>query len=413
LVGMFGWCGSPSNYDIIGKAVDWAHNGGLSTEEIDELSLRMGEEPVHREAEWCEEDRLKERSSTYVDDSSLFSMDEAYEMDAADVVTICCYLLGPSAIKREKTVGPARCLDIIGWTIDLRDGSICPSHKGMCKMFYYIFWVGAARSVSVKTLESMIGTLQHYALVLPLVFGALGSLRGQLVAAQAGAIPRAVVNFNASSRRELELWRGMLSACLKNRALWKCPLSFVQTKPVADFSVSVLTDASLTIGGGYVVPGVGFSHWKWEKAERLVFEEMKQHINILELMVVVAAIWANVKLFKDKTVLVYVDNTSAISWINAMRANSPLAQPWLQLLFLLCLTFNINVNAVHIPGVDNIIADDLSRNVQAAIISLVQQGLLLIPPMPLQFRQELFRSGSGSGGLVERWQRIQQVFIRL
>jgi hypothetical protein len=411
LVGMFGWCGSPSNYDVIGKAVDWAHTGGLSTAEIDELSTRMGAEPVHREEEWCEEERLKERSSTYVDDSALFSTEEAYEMDASDLVTICSYLLGSTAIKIEKTVGPARCLDIIGWTVDLVEGSISPSHKGGCKMYYYICRVGAARSVSVKTLESMIGTLQHYALVLPLVFGALGSLRSQLVAAQKSKDGHRLVNFNSDSKRELDMWRSMLEACLENRALWKCPLTFIQSLPVADFSVSVLTDASFTIGGGYVIPGVAFSHWKWEKRERLLFEETKQHINILELMVVVVAIWANVGLFSNKTVLVQVDNTSAIAWVNAMRAKSALAQPWLQLLFLLCLSFNINVNALHIPGVDNVIADGLSRDVQVVITSLVQQGLSRVPPMPLISRLELFQKSNGRGGLVEQWQVIQEILM--
>jgi hypothetical protein len=243
------------------------------------------------------------------------------------------------------------------------------------------------------------------------VFGTLGSLRCQLVAAQKSKIPHEVINFDADSRRELDLWRGMLEACLGNRALWKCPLSFIQTRPVADFSVSVLTDASLTIGGGYVIPGAAFSHWKWERAERLLFEETKHHINILELMVVVVAIWSNVERFKGRTVIVYVDNTSAICWINAMRSNSPLAQPWLRLLFLLCLTFNINVIALHIPGVYNVIADNLSRDVQVAIKSLVQQGLLLVPPMPLRYRQELFQSSSGKGGLVELWQRILRILM--
>jgi hypothetical protein len=278
-------------------------------------------------------------------------------------------------------------------------------------MFYYIFRLGVERSISLKALESMIGTLQHYALVLPLVFGALGSLRGQLVAAQKSTIPHGSLNFNASSRRELDLWRGMLEACLDNRALWKCPLSLVQTRPVADFAVSVLTDASFTIGGGYVIPGAAFSHWRWEKSERLLFERTKHHINILELMVVVVAIWANVGRFKNKSVIVYVDNTSAIAWINAMRSNSPLAQPWLRLLFLVCITFNINVIALHIPGVLNIIADDLSRDVQVAIRSLVQQGLSLIPPMPLQYRLELFQSSSGNGGLVELWRVILAILM--
>jgi hypothetical protein len=410
LVGMFGWNGSPANYNVISKAIDWAHRGGLSPAEIDNLSVLQGKEPVHREEEWCDQERLEERSTTYVDDTSVLSPEDCYEMDASDLVVIACFLLGWSAIKDEKTVGPATGLDITGWGVDLIPGTIEPSHKGKCKMLYYIFQV-ATRSVDLKSLDSMIGVLQHYAPVFPLVMGTLGSLRGQLKAAEACKVPPKRINLNAASLRDMALWRGMLEACLANRALWSCPLSFMQTRPDSDFSVTVLSDASYTIGGGYVIPGVAFAHWLWSEEEKMVFEEIKQHINILELMVVVVAVWSNVELFKNKTVIVHVDNTSAMSWINCMRSNSTLAQPWLRLLYLLCLTFNIHIIAVHIPGVDNVIADGLSRDVQVVMRSLVQQGLKLVPSMPLDYRRRIFQSSSGSVGLLEQWRMIHEVLI--
>jgi hypothetical protein len=410
LVGMFGWNGSPAHYNVISKAIDWAHTGGLSGREIDELSMLLGKEPVHREEVWCDPERWSERSSTYVDDTAVVSPEDCYEMDGSDLKVIVIYLLGWSAIKDEKTVGPAIRLDVIGWTIDLVRGTIAPSHKGMCKMLYYIFRV-AIGSVSLKTLESMIGTLQHYAGVLPLVMGTLGCLRSQLKAAQECVVPPKCVNLNADSMREVALWRGMLEACLANRELWCCPLAFMQKRPESDFSVTMFSDASYTIGGGYVIPGVAFAGWKWSEEERELFEKIKQHINILELMVVVVAVWSNVELFKNKTVIVYVDNTSALSWINAMRSNSPLAQPWLRLLYLLCVTFNIHIFAIHIPGVDNVIADALSRDVQEAMRSLVRQGLRRVPSMQLEYRRKIFQSSSGSVGLVEHWKMIQDILI--
>jgi hypothetical protein len=160
-----------------------------------------------------------------------------------------------------------------------------------------------------------------------------------------------------------------------------------------------------------VIPGVAFAHWRWSEEEKGVFEEIKQHINILELMVVVVAVWSNVELFMNMTVIVYVDNTSAMSWINCMHSSSSLAQPWLRLLYLLCLTFNIHITAIHIPGVDNVVADGLSRDIQEVMRSLVRQGLKLVPPMPLEYRKRIFQISSGRGGLWEQWQMIQEVLM--
>jgi hypothetical protein len=173
----------------------------------------------------------------------------------------------------------------------------------------------------------------------------------------------------------------------------------------------MFTDASLTIGGGYYVPGVAYAHWIWSEEERVLFEETKQHINILELMVVVVAIWSNVSLFANASVTVHVDNSSAIAWINALRSSSPLTKPWISLLYLLCKTYNIHITAVHIPGVKNTIADGLSRDVQEVIRRQGRNGLLAIPPMPLEFRSLLFQMPCGADSLVERWTIVRDILM--
>jgi hypothetical protein len=173
----------------------------------------------------------------------------------------------------------------------------------------------------------------------------------------------------------------------------------------------MFSDASYTIGGGYVINGVGYSYWKWTDEEKVVFEEINQHINVLELMVVVVAVWSNVEVFRNQSVRVYIDNTSAISWIEAMRSNSPLAKPWIRLLVLLCLTFNIHLSPTHIPGVLNVIADGLSRDIQAIIRSLSQSGLQCIEPMTLSCRMKLFEKTCGNAALSVQWERILEVLM--
>jgi hypothetical protein len=200
-----------------------------------------------------------------------------------------------------------------------------------------------------------------------------------------------------------------MEACLYDRTLYECPMSFLQKRDSEDISITMFSDASYTIGGGYVINGVGYSYWKWTEEEKGVFEEIDQHINVLELMVVVVAVWSNVALFRNRSVRVFIDNTSAISWIKAMRSNSPLARPWIRLLVLLCITFNIHLSPTHIPGVLNFIADGLSRDIQAIIGSLSQSGLLCIEPMTLDCRMKLFERKCGSAELSVQWGIILEV----
>jgi hypothetical protein len=292
----------------------------------------------------------------------------------------------------------------------METGTVAPSHKGICKMLCYIFLI-STQSISLETLESMIGTLQHYAVVLPLVSGSLGCLRSQLIAAQQAPHSPHSVNLNAESMREVYLWQTMLSACLHDRSLWCCPVEFLRTNQQTNREIEMFTDASYTIGGGYYIPGVAFAHWVWSEEEKMLFEEAKLHINMLELMVVVVAIWSNVSLFANASVIVHVDNSSAIAWINDLRSGSSTAKPWINLLLLLCKSYNIHITAVHIPGVDNIIADGLSRNVQEVIKHQSQDGLEDIPPMPLEFRNQLFQQSCGTDSLVERWKTLQNIVM--
>jgi hypothetical protein len=291
--------------------------------------------------------------------------------------------------------------------------TFAPSQKGVCKLLYYLFRVTShsKRSIPLDVLESMLGVLQHYSAVLPLVYGALGHLRGQLIAAKEAAVQPRCINLNAHSLQELTFWRGMMEACLSDRTLYECPMSFLQRRDSEDISIQMFSDASYTIGGGYVINGVGYSYWRWSEEERVVFEEINQHINVLELMVVVVAVWSNVALFRDQSVRVFIDNTSAISWIKAMRSNSPLAKPWIRLLVLLCITFNIHLSPTHIPGVLNVIADGLSRDVQEIIQSLSRNGLQCIEPMTLDCRMRLFARKSGGEELSAQWARVHEVLM--
>jgi hypothetical protein len=201
---------------------------------------------VLRQREWIVHTRLHRRSVTYVDDTIVFSGVNSVLMGGLDFEVITnnfnC-LLGPLSVNPKKTEGPASRMEVIGWTIDMIGKSIGPSLKGICKMMHFVFNVmrPPVRSVLTVQLESLVGVLRHYSLVMPLLYGTLSQLQGQLIKARNSPVPVARVNLTAASLDELAMWRVMLEAGLANRSLWTCPLSFIQRSAPTD-SLQWLTE---------------------------------------------------------------------------------------------------------------------------------------------------------------------------
>jgi hypothetical protein len=249
----------------------------------------------------------------------------------------------------------------------------------------------------------MLGVMRHYATVLPLLYGSLNHLQGQLVAALNSPAQPRFLNLSAASQRDLDQWRVTLLAGLHDHSIWTCPAKFLRRSHIADADFIVHTDASTSIGGGYIAHEISFGHWVWSLDERLFFSKNPTHINSLELATVVIAIFENVEKFRNSTVLVYVDNTSAVCWINSLRSSSPEAQPWIILLVLICVCYNIHICATHIKGENNVTADGLSRNVQEVIIRVGQSGLLRPATMTPTSRLQIFQMASGTNGYWDLW----------
>jgi hypothetical protein len=81
--------------------------------------------------------------------------------------------------------------------------------------------------------------------------------------------------------------------------------------------------------------------------------------------------------------LALTDNTSANAWINKMCTKSRAGQNLLRFYAALLRTTNLSINSEHIPGVDNGLADFLSRpsNPDLLLSTRVEQLFLKHPSM--------------------------------
>lgn len=87
------------------------------------------------------------------------------------------------------------------------------------------------------------------------------------------------------------------------------------------------------------------------------------HINVLELKAVLLAIRAILPHLTGHVVAVRSDNTTAVSYINKQGGTVSRTLCKLALdIWTLCIQRNIFLVATHVPGVQNVLADALSRD---------------------------------------------------
>ena len=88
-------------------------------------------------------------------------------------------------------------------------------------------------------------------------------------------------------------------------------------------------------------------------------------INVLEFFSVVyfVLIWRHE--LKGCIVRTNCDNSATVSWLSRMRACgwSPVSEALMKLFALVCLKFDIRIISYHLPGIFNIYADLLSRDI--------------------------------------------------
>lgn len=401
LVAGFGWCASPAYYNIIASAINWAHNGGISPEQLDQWTRLQGRQPSTRNSD------LQDRSLTYVDDSCGRSSYISAEGDMEDLHTIITQLLGPDAYNVKKTEGPASYITIIGWFCDLLNYTIRPSIKGLCKMYYWVFrGLKTDQSIPLHDLQSAVGTLRWYTAVIPLA--STHELQQVLSTTQYNLSKqptntRPFCRLSKPAIRELTWWRWLLATNLQQDNMLTAPVWFLAGIPGSRQSVHMYTDASGEIGGGYYIPNYSYGQFKWSTQEKTMFGKnlTSTDINALEFVTAICAIIANREHLRHKLIHLHVDNTSAVIWLNKLRTSQDSGQSWIRLLISILLEYDIILDCTYIPGIINVHADALSRYLQTQSIRDLMTSLHNVPLMSTASRLKMWSMSSTPHSKVE------------
>jgi hypothetical protein len=137
-------------------------------------------------------------------------------------------------------------------------------------------------------------------------------------------------------------------------------LNVIEKKPTREFYltrevVHLVTDASLTGYGGYIVEGYMVTG-KWKE------EEQKEHINLLELRTVEIVIKKLSNQIKGKNLHISIDNTVAASYLKKGYGKVENLNKTANNIWDWCQKYNVTIEEViYIPSEENLIADPLSR----------------------------------------------------
>jgi hypothetical protein len=140
--------------------------------------------------------------------------------------------------------------------------------------------------------------------------------------------------------------------------------------PVPSFIFA--TDACETSGGGHHGQDWFFSSWAQDYPQYV-----NAHINFLELLSVKIAVERWGPLWKGLHIMVRSDNSATVAAVNNTTSKSPELLSLIRELYWLSVKFDFKLSASHIPGVDNVLSDAISRMFEVEKALLMKELLML------------------------------------
>ena len=158
------------------------------------------------------------------------------------------------------------------------------------------------------------------------------------------------------------------------------------------------TDACPTGGGAQFDQDWFYSNWK---ADYPHFSELQ--INKLEIFPLYLSILRWHEQFRNKWVVIYVDNSSTLAWLNKGTARCPLVMSWLRNIFWFSALSNFRITARYISTTDHVNSDTISLltdvNYTQKFLNLMANGDILLSDnnvsnktfsvLPLQIKSKL------------------------
>lgn len=285
------------------------------------------------------------RLIVYLDDILIMAESKQLATQHAQLVASTLENLGFVVNYEKSVLTPSLQMEFLGFLVDSKTLTLALPHEKVRKIQRECQKALTVPSLTLRKLASLIGLLNSSIQAVfpaPLHYRHLQNLKNQQLCHSMNY--ESEVLLSPQAREELSWWRDSLLAW-NGKALVS-----------GDPDLTIETDASL-LGWGAVCNGVR-TGGLWTQSERLL------HINCLELMGGAFAVKAFTQHKTQVRVLLLMDNVTAVTYINKMGGTrSPILSSLAFELWTWCLQRRTSLTARHIPGIQNIQADQESRTV--------------------------------------------------
>ena len=346
--GNFGWTGLPYNFQVVTRVV--------------KRLLRA---------------KLPGGIEMYVDDIIGVCMQDQIEKTIIPIVHSTCEdLMGPTAIAPKKWVIGRR-VELIGWDVDLDLRAVTISRKNFQKAFYGFFMVDlTAKGVSVKELERLASWSSRYSTILRLMEPFSTIFYAAIVGMKN---PHVHKDFTIELKQAVQLWRVMFVMLRCNeRTFARSFDSFRINQPA---SILLVFDACLT-GVGIVVYRLIPGNLSPELigGDGVVFpfnlNGDSSYQNSCEFLAVLVGLYYLARArYHHITISLRGDSKTALRWALTERFKGPRVLRAAMAYVLLGTRNHFWVNSSEwIAGLENVIADDLSRGVSSSATRTFEDG---------------------------------------
>ena len=264
-------------------------------------------------------------------------------------MTELCAILGVPLAK-EKSEGPSTSITFLGIQLDTESGTLALPPAKLQRICDLLNEWGDKKVCSRRELESLIGVLNHACKVVRPGRSFLRRLIDLLAESRVtfARRPHHSIRLNRAFRSDIAWWRSFIVE-------WNGVGFFPRVNMDGEHRVTFVTDASGAWGCG----ARWGTHWfqlAWDAKSNPSPIAVKELIPI----VLAAAVWG--KEWRGGSVTCRCDNQTVVSVLASRSSRNAEIMHLLRCLFFIEARMQFTLHCVHLPGVENTVADALSRN---------------------------------------------------
>ena len=302
---------------------------------------------------------IRGRACSYVDDTMAVTLSRYLHHDLATVCEVAESLLGPTAIEWKKFYY-GRVMVALGWQIDLNSRRVTLSHRNFLKVVYGFYSIDISTKLKVRMLNKLASWSSRYTQILRALQPCTVSLYSQIAGMKN---MEATMNLHEDTRTSILLWRASLLLLYLFEEVYALPLERFRCRRV---SYDVEYDASL-LGLGYLIyvlfdgqrsnlVGCGQVRFPFDCKRDSSFQNSCEFLALLMGILTLAQMGV-----RNESVRLCGDSRTSLTWGVDGHFKGKYQRSALVYILASLLFDNVATESVHIPGIENVVCDDLSR----------------------------------------------------